>query len=257
MQKKQEKKESRNGQAKANLSKLMASLDREKTADTRNQHYVELRKAPRGERYFFWLQETTKLCHELEELTEQIEQIEQQLTEQEQPEEQRTGQSDEQLEEESTHEVVVTWLESEEKVNDTDGLRLMQEKKTCVKELRRQREEKIKELRTAQQNFLAQLPEPERTLGVIYPGWNVSILMQYGVIACPGNRFHSPAELLSQVQPKSEQDKEQWLKGDAAYQRYFWIQGGGERFPDSSFLLVEIYMDQICVVYKDGRVIVV
>ena len=118
-----------------------------------------------------------------------------------------------------------------------------QEKQQRLYEMKQRQVAMAEEFRTAMEEFKEQLPAPDKCIGLIYPSWNAKILMRYGVIACPGNSYATPEEMLEQVQPRSEQEERQWLKGDEVYREHFC----------DELLLVEIYMDAVCVVYKDGN----
>lgn len=125
------------------------------------------------------------------------------------------------------------------------GARMKQfkEKQQRLAERKRQREAVAEEFRAAMREFEAQLPVPNKMIGLLWPGQNTELLMRYGVIACPGTAWNSPEELVEQIQPRSEQEERQWYKGGVEYERHVC----------DELLLVEIYMDVVCVVYKDGK----
>ena len=114
------------------------------------------------------------------------------------------------------------------------------EKLERKQELQRQQEQLLEEWEEASRQFEAQLPV-ENVVGAVYCGWFTRLLKRWGFISVPGTAYHSPQELLDITQPDSEKVAERWLKGDQALM-------------ETRAILVEIYMDVLCLVYSDGNV---
>jgi len=154
-------------------------------------------------------------------------------------------------------ETVSSWLGTEVKEEEESWLDVKrgpidiagscEQKRKHLMQMQKRRDELVVQFKEAQKAFQEQLPIPEKCLGLIYPDWNTDILLKYGIIACPGNKFSTPEELIAQVQPRTQEEERQWLKGNDAYQMYFC----------EELLLVEIYRDVVCVVYKGGNVKVI
>lgn len=99
------------------------------------------------------------------------------------------------------------------------------------------------ELEEVRKAVEAEMPVGHGRLGMIYRSDKEGKLIGLGAIPGPGIPFHSPEELLEQRQPQTEQEKQQWLKGNDVY-----MEVRGE------CLVVEIYLTAICVVFDDGSV---
>lgn len=89
----------------------------------------------------------------------------------------------------------------------------------------------------------AEMPVGHGRLGMIYCSDKEGKLIDLGAISGPGTPFQSVDELLQQTNPRTEQEKQQWIKGNDA----FWDVRG-------ECLVVEIYLTAICVVFDDGSV---
>ena len=139
----------------------------------------------------------------------------------------------------------VPWLDV--KKGPIDIAKSCEQKRKHLLQMQKRRDELAVQFKEAQKAFEEQLPVPEKYLGLIYPDWNTDILLKYGIIACPGNKFRTTEELIAQVQPRTREEERQWLKGNDAYNMY----------DCEELLLVEIYRDVVCVVYKDGDVKVI
>lgn len=268
-QKKNETQEKRSN----SLAKMMMQRDKAKIGQLQKADYIELLKAPRGQKYLELLAKTTELCDQLVDIEAAIEKLEQEV-EQENAllpasDAEATTQSEAATppakkmwweddastattEEAKLEQQKVTWTQSTptwtKASPDTAGrMQALKEKQQRIQEMKQRRDDLVEEFKAAQKEFEAQLPVPEKVIGMIYPGWNEKILLKYGIIACPGTAYRTPQELLEQVQPRSEQEERQWLKGDTVYREYFC----------EKLLLVEIYMEAVCVVYKDGKTVVI
>ena len=88
-----------------------------------------------------------------------------------------------------------------------------------------------------------EMPVGHGRLGMIYCLDKEGKLIDLGAIAGPGTPFGSVEELLNQTKPQTEQEKQQWIKGNNAY-----------RDVNGECLVVEIYLTAICVVFDDGSV---
>ena len=267
MQQKQKKTEVASQKA-SSFAKMMLQRDKDRAKAQQKHAYMELLKAPRGKEYLRLLAESSRLCEQLAVMEEEIKQLETQL-EQENSEIKVTwksnvmGEASEvQAAEVQLHtrtaeaqpdtqtgigqsQIQVSW----KRANLDAGVRIrqMKEKQQLLVEMKRQREKVAEQFRKAMREFEAQLPSPDKLIGMLWPDSNTEILLKYGVIPCPGFAFGSPEELIEQVKPKSEKEEQQWLKGNEACHTY-----GGD-----ALLIVEIYMDAICVVYKGGNTIVI
>lgn len=267
MQQKQKKTEVASQKANS-FAKMMLQRDKDRAKAQQKHAYMELLKAPRGKEYLRLLAESSRLCEQLAVMEEEIKQLETQL-EQESSEIKVTwksnvmGEASEvQVAEVQLHtqaaevqpdtqtgkeqsQIQVSWKRAS--LDAGARIRQMKEKQQRLMEMKRQRERVAEQFRKAMQEFEAQLPAPDKLIGMIWPDSNTEILLKYGVIPCPGFAFGSPEELIEQVKPKSEKEEQQWLKGNEACHTY-----GGD-----ALLIVEIYMEAICVVYKDGNTIVI
>ena len=261
------------------FAQLMAQRDKDRLEVQNKQDDLERYEKPRGKEYMRLFAEIAELCDRLSELDAEIELMDWKLEKEAAEQEGEQLPASAMLEEEVTKtEIKVTWTEAREQTsqlscidetsktstvswlektpqtsqifwtqnvfNGVSALQRMKEKQERVQQLKQQREELVAQLQEAQRQFEAQLPTPKKLVGVVYPTVNQEILMKYGVIACPGMAYSSPKELLEQVKPKTQKEEEQWLKGDQAYKKYY----------SKNLLVVEVYLEVICVVYKTGEV---
>lgn len=247
------------------FGKMMLQRDKDRLKSVQKHAYIELLKAPRGKEYLRLLAETGRLSEQLKELDDEIACIEAEL-EQEAvtlpTSDVLDGITNEPVQEEP--EIQTEIEQPREQVNwksarvDTGAsVRRFKEKQKRLEEKRRQHAALEEELRVATEKFIAQLPAPEVRIGAVWPDCNTYALLKYGIIGCPGSAYHSPEELIRHVQPRSEQEERQWLRGDGAFQVRMEYEAQCERrgkpLPENEKLfIVEIYMDAICVVYKDG-----
>lgn len=252
MQQKQNKSEATSKNT-GNFAKMMLQRDKNRLKEQQKHASIELLKEPRGKEYFRLLEEVSGLCENLTEVEDEITQLEAELEQAavtisssdvmkviDRPKEESSDEG----------EIKVTW--KSQPVQDvpkiqTAGVKAFKEKQKRLAERKQKREEMAEQLRTAMHEFEAQLPAPDKLIGMVWPDMNTDILIRYGVIPCPGFAYTSPEELLEQVQPSSEQEERQWLKGNEAAHTYW----------DNELLIVEIYMEAVCVVFKDGHTIVI
>ena len=101
-----------------------------------------------------------------------------------------------------------------------------------------------RELEELAREIEEEFPMSTRQLGVIYWSHKQDRLINMGVISAPGTPYFSLEDLYGQVQPRSEQEKKQWAKGDSVIH---------EDISDS-LLIVEIYLTAVCAVNDDGSV---
>ena len=256
----------------SNISRMMLQRDKNRLKEQQKHAYIELLRAPRGKEYLRLLAESTEICKQLEAIEEQLKQLEKEV-EQEAvmlpasdvikekefsselvPEAEEINSSWLTIKEEETtsswpdtevKEEKVPWLDVKRGPIDIAGS--CEQKRKHMMQMQKRRDELAIQFKEAQKAFQEQLPVPEKLIGLIYPDWSIDILMKYGIIACPGSQFSSPEELIAQVQPRTQEEEKQWLKGNDAYETHFC----------EELLLVEIYMDVVCVVYQDGDVKVI
>jgi len=227
----------------SSLAKMMAARDRDKLKSKKANTSPQLLRQPRSQNYVSLLRRTGELSAALEQLEEEISELELQVVSplrMEEKNEQPTWVPEEKCTE------PVSWL-TEQVTTPVESLQQIEELTHRLEELIQKREELVVELQNTYEAFLQEIPEAENTIGLIYPLCNTEVLMRYGVIPCVGSGYASKEELLQQVKPASEKIKQQWLKGDDVYEAYCCF----------SLLCVEIYMDTICVVWKDGDVLVI
>ena len=105
----------------------------------------------------------------------------------------------------------------------------------------------LAEFKYTVEQFMKEIPEPDRMLGIIYPTCNEQLLLRYGIISCSGDTVSSEEELIDCVEPDNKQAEEQWRKGYREYKKYM----------HQNLLLTEIYMDTVCCVFKNGETYVV
>jgi len=269
-----------------NMAMLMAKRDSNRLKEQQNADYIELLKGPRSKEYLHFWKKTTELAEQLADLDEELECLEQESRKEREgipapkrikpPSPSTEGDSAakeaeilEAVEEtKQSKETQLSWLSEEvdaapelfEKAKKDEmpmWLAFAELEKNCmvnyiekqqrILQLKEQRAILVEKLEEAKRLFVAQLPVPDRMIGMIYPGYRESILLKYGVIARPGTAFRTPAEMLEQVKPPTKKEEEQWLKGYQAYQKYCY---------DDRLLIVEIYLDAVCVVYDDGKTFV-
>lgn len=289
MQQKQKKSESTSKNT-SSVAKMMLQRDKNRLKEQQKHAYIELLKAPRGKEYLRLLAKTTEFSQQLADIEDEIKQLELELEQ----EAETLPASDAFTDADAEAEALESFKESEdfeEEIEDatvaepaikvrwntpkatqemqagqaeretqrtqvawknakTDAKAVMKsykEKQQRLFEMKRRQEAIAEEFRTAMEEFKEQLPAPDKCIGLLWPGVNAEILMRYGVIACPGTAWDSPEELVEQVQPRSEQEERQWYKGGVEYEKHFC----------DELLMVEIYMEAICVVYKDGNTLVI
>ena len=268
MQQKQNKTEAISKKT-SSFSQMMLQRDKNRLKEQQKHAYIELLKAPRGKKYLSLLEKTTELCQQLTDIEEEIKQLESELEQEADtfPASDAFGDAKETVS--SIPEIKVRWNQpvstktgsAVEQGNEpqqqfawenakTDAkavIKSYKEKQQRLFEMKRRQEAMAEQFRTAMNEFMEQLPAPDKLVGMIYPDWSIELLMKYGVIACPGTSYETPQELIEQVQPRSEQEERQWLKGDEVYRTHFC----------DELLLVEIYMEVVCVVYKGGNTLVI
>ncbi len=224
---KSEKEDKKSG----SLTGMMLQRDKNKIQNrNRNKNLEKLRKT-RSQEYLRLLDVITDLSKELGELEEKIEKETEKLTALEDMQKEK-------------------WWET--KVPVKAAVKETQEKKILEAEsrlfkLKERHQSLLEEFKYTTEQFVKEIPVPEKLQGIIYPDWNEKILLKYGIISCPGETFSTTEELLGLVQPKSKREEEQWCKGVREYRRHV----------SDNLLLTEIYMDVVCVVFKNGETLVI
>ena len=230
----------------SNLAKMMAQMDQAKTES--KEDIYELLKKPRSKEYI-------RLVAKQQELTAKMEEIQQKLEELPPVEEITSIAQEIPIQQKITVEEKGWWEEEIESSgpevevalqDDTSAQQEIIDKQNKQQEQREELEAQYQKLQVlleeSREALKAQLPISSGLVGLIYPSDKQAKLMNYGVIAAPGNAYHSPQELLEQVKPKSEQEEKQWLKGNNCYKEYY----------SDTLLDIEVYLFAICVVYEDG-----
>ncbi|MBR5508434.1 MAG: hypothetical protein IKV59_00055 [Lachnospiraceae bacterium] len=229
---------------KSSISKIMLQRDKDRWKSQQKQAYIDELKEPRSKEYLRLLAKSSELCEQLTDIEEEIEQLQQEIEREVRQETASLPVSDA-CEEVQTKRSSPAWMKAGG--NTVNVLQKIQDKQQKLLQMERQRNELAEEFQAVQKAFIEQLPVPDKLIGMIYPDWSIDILMQYGVIACPGTSFSSPQELIAQVKPRTKEEEQAWLKGNEVYQTYYC----------EELLIVEIYIDAACVVYKDGTTKVV
>ena len=224
----------------SNLAKMMAQMDQAKTES--KEDIYELLKKPRSKEYIRLVAKQQELTAKMEEIQQKLEElppveeiaaIPQEITAVEK------GWWEEEIESPVPEVEVTLQDEASAQQEIIDKQNKLQEQR---EELEAQYQKLQVQLEESREALKAQLPVSSGLLGLIYPSDKQAKLMNYGVIAAPGNAYHSPQELLEQVKPKSEQEEKQWLKGNNCYNEYY----------SDTLLDIEVYLFAICVVYEDG-----
>lgn len=274
MQQKQSKSETATKKGNS-FGKMMLQKDKNRFQMKEQQAYIELLKAPRGKEYLRLLGKTRGIAKQLAEMDEEIKRLQQEIEREAEmlpadvlstesiPEEKRT-------EEDKPEQESVPWMTGASKLGtspawmtdaskkstaawaDTkiDAAGVMQsyeEKKQKLLQLQAEQSRLVEEFQKEQKAFIEQLPAPDRLIGWLWPDWSTDILLRYGVIPCPGTVWKSQEELLEQVQPRTEQEERQWIKGSDVYLKHYC----------DELLVVEVYMEAVCVVFMDGSTTVI
>lgn len=261
----------------SSIANLMIQRDKERVKTQQRKAYIELLKEPRGKKYLSLLAKITSLRKQFIDVEAEIKKLEAELKNEAVtlPISKNLNEIVEEIE--ITSESLVEEVQKENKIDipwkqemlmskgihpkestiqvswknpsmDTgEEIKRFKEKQQRLMEMKKQRKEITEQFRTAQREFEAQLPVPEKLLGMLYPSINENILIKYGVIDGPGYPANSPEELFDNVQPRNEEEERQWLKGLEVSHTYYC----------DELLIVEVYMDVICVVYKNGNTTVI
>lgn len=256
----------------SSVSKMMAQRDRNKLQDKKRKDFIELLKKPRSKEYMKFLNEKISLEKEICAIEEQISKLEEEtgdLTEYEELAEEDYLNAHNKATE-TVKDKKVNWWEVEEdtdnevtmkeqekvveakkeenkpawtkvSISNKDEIKKHREKVEKKQELQRQMEELVQQWEEASRQFEQQLPVPDKVVGAVYCGWFTRRLKRWGAITVSGTAYHSPQELLDITQPNSEAVAQRWLKGDEALQ-------------NTKAILVEIYMDVLCLLDFNGDV---
>lgn len=206
--KKEEKKSSKS-------ASLLLQLDRNKIQNRNKNKNLEILKKPRSKEY-------VRLVLAMESLGKEIEEVEKQIALAEPPKEK--------------------WWET--KIPDKTQAAEAKEKLPVLQD---RLQSLLTEYKYTVEQFMKEIPEPDRMLGFIYPTCNEQLLLRYGIISCSGDTVSSEEELIDCVEPDNKQAEEQWRKGYREYKKYM----------HQNLLLTEIYMDTVCCVFKNGETYVV
>ena len=190
---------------------LLLQLDRNKIQNRNKNKNLEILKKPRSKEY-------VRLVLAMESLGKEIEEVEKQIALAEPPKEK--------------------WWET--KIPDKEAKEKLPILKDRLQSL-------LEEFKYTVEQFMKEIPEPDRMLGIIYPTCNEQLLLRYGIISCSGDTVSSEEELIDCVEPDNKQAEEQWRKGYREYKKYM----------HQNLLLTEIYMDTVCCVFKNGETYVV
>ena len=261
-----------------NFGKMMLQKDKKNFQMKEKQAYIQLLKAPRGKEYIRLLGEINTLSKELTDIDENIAQLQKEIEQDMQQLEKIAAQegtpvqgrapiqgsssdtddldwltvdsksSDLSWLEESSKKEDLTWLDT--KITAAQVLKKIEEKKRSVLEFKREQNRLLEEYREKQREFIAQLPVADRCFHLLWPDEHTPILMRKGVIDDPGSTFHSEEELIELSRPQTEEEKIQISKGFHAYQKYAGINR-------ANLLVVEVYIDAVCVVFTNGEVVVI
>lgn len=236
-----------NKSSMSSLARMMSQMDRKKIQENviqkPDEDYYKKLSQPRSQNYLQLFREQTRISDEMEQIEQKLQALE---TEIGQAHEQETVKAEEAevVKPEPATPKKKWW---EEELPDMTEIVKAQEAKRL--ELQRQKEQMEEQYQAMKQQLAEyrklleqELPVTSGMLGFIYPSTKEQKLLQYGVIAAPGNSYDSPAELLEQVKPRSAQEEKQWIEGDKLYHSNY----------SDSLLDVEIYMYAVCVIYEDG-----
>lgn len=224
--------ESKNkGKNPSQLSNLMFQRDKNNIQNRNLNKNLEILRKPRSQEYLRLADILINLRQELGELEAQIEKETKRLTTlQESPKEK--------------------WWET--KVPEKVPIKESQEKKIFeskgrLLQLKERHQSLLEEFKYTMEKFVQETPIPDKLLGIIYPDYNEKLLLKYGIISCPGEAFCTEEELIEIVNPDNKKIEEQWRKAFKGYCQN----------RENNLLLVEIYMDMVCVIFKSGETLVI
>lgn len=249
-----------NNSSLSSLSKMMSQMDRKKVQAKAEQKpdedYYKKLAEPRSQNYIRLVREQEQISAKMEQIEKKIQALEKTIGQSEVQETPVAGEVEtatpreknwweEEVSSEKVEQKKTEWWEEDlpdmadiEKEKEQKCRELQRQKKQLEEQYEAMKQQLAESKRKLEQEF----PVVSGRLGMIYPTSKQEKLLRYGVIAVPGRAYDSPAELLEQVQPDTEQAQKQWLKGDEAYHTYF----------SEELLNVEIYLYAICVIYVDG-----